>query len=44
MWNLKDYMYLVLIVSNLTFIAWQIVTIWAIVKKLVKESKESKEK
>lgn len=42
MWNLKDWAYLVLIISNLTFIAWQIITVWAIYKKLVKDAKEKK--
>ena len=41
-YNMKDWMYLVLIISNLTFIAWQVVTIWAIFKKLVKDAKEEK--
>lgn len=42
MWNMKDYMYLVLIISNLMFIAWQMVTLWAIVKKLIKDAKDDK--
>lgn len=41
-YNMKDWMYLVLIISNITFIVWQIVTIWAIFKKLVKDAKEEK--
>lgn len=44
MWNMKDWMYLVLIISNLTFIGWQMVTLWAIVKKLVKDAKSGEEK
>ena len=42
MWNMKDWMYLVLIISNLTFIGWQMITLWAIVKRLIKEAKEEK--
>lgn len=44
MWNMKDYMYLVLIISNITFIAWQIATLYAIYKKLVKDAKNGEEK
>lgn len=44
MWNLKDWACLVLIISNLTFIAWQLVTLWAIVKKLIKDAKDGEEK
>ncbi len=42
MWNMKDYMYLVLIISNITFIVWQVLTLYAIYKKLVKDAREEK--
>lgn len=42
MWNMKDWMYLVMIVSNLTFIGWQMITLWAIVKKLIADAKKDK--
>lgn len=42
MWNMKDWMYLVLIISNITFVIWQIATLYAIYKKLVKDAKEDK--
>lgn len=44
MWNMKDWMYLALIASNLTFIVWQIATLYAIYKKLVKDAKSGEEK
>lgn len=44
MWNLKDWACLVMIISNLTFIAWQMVTLGAIVKKLIKDAKDGEEK